>query len=48
LENVLVPYQVGELKQLLRDAGFQHAEVFFKWHNFSSILAVKNPSPEGR
>lgn len=47
LENVLVPYQVDELIQLLKDAGFQHADIFFKWHNFTSIIAIKNPSTLG-
>lgn len=41
LENVLVPYKVSELRELLEEAGFKQAEVFFKWHNFASIIAIK-------
>jgi tRNA (cmo5U34)-methyltransferase len=41
LENVLVPYQVNELRELLSKAGFDHVDVFFKWHNFASLIAIK-------
>lgn len=41
LENVLVPYRVEENRELLRAAGFQHTDVFFKWYNFCAIVAVK-------
>jgi tRNA (cmo5U34)-methyltransferase len=41
LENVLVPYRMEENRELLRGAGFQHVDVFFKWYNFCGILAVK-------
>lgn len=41
LENVLIPYKVGELRELLSEAGFAQAEVFFKWNNFSSLIAIK-------
>jgi tRNA (cmo5U34)-methyltransferase len=41
LENVLVPYRVGENEALLRHAGFQSVELFFKWYNFCGIIAVK-------
>jgi tRNA (cmo5U34)-methyltransferase len=27
---------------LLRDTGFAHCEVFFKWYNFSGLIAYKN------
>ena len=41
LENVLVPYKLSEDVTLLRDSGFSHTEVFFKWYNFSGIIAIK-------
>jgi tRNA (cmo5U34)-methyltransferase len=41
LENVLVPYRVEENMALLRDAGFQHVEEFFRWYNFCGLIAVK-------
>jgi tRNA (cmo5U34)-methyltransferase len=41
LENVLIPYKLSEDITLLRDRGFAHCEVFFKWYNFAGILAVK-------
>jgi tRNA (cmo5U34)-methyltransferase len=41
LENVLIPYRLEENRQMLRDAGFRHPEVFFKWYNFAGLLAVK-------
>jgi len=41
LENVLVPYKLSENITLLRDQGFAHCEVFFKWYNFSGLIATK-------
>jgi tRNA (cmo5U34)-methyltransferase len=41
LENVLVPYKLSENIALLRDSGFAHCEVFFKWYNFVGIIATK-------
>lgn len=41
LENVLVPYRFEENRALLKDAGFSAVEEFFRWYNFSGILAVK-------
>lgn len=41
LENVLVPYKIGEHKTLLSECGFGHTEIFFKWHNFTSFIALK-------
>ncbi|MEQ1677779.1 MAG: carboxy-S-adenosyl-L-methionine synthase CmoA [Chitinophagaceae bacterium] len=41
LENVLVPYKLSENITLLRDKGFNHCEVFFKWYNFAGLVAVK-------
>ena len=42
LENVLIPYKLSENITLLRDSGFQHCEVFFKWYNFTGIIAKKS------
>ena len=41
LENVLIPYKLSENITMLRDAGFQQFEVFFKWYNFAGIIAKK-------
>ncbi|WP_349433437.1 carboxy-S-adenosyl-L-methionine synthase CmoA [Pararhizobium sp. A13] len=41
LENVLIPYRLEENIQLLRETGFKHVEVFFRWYNFCGIIAVK-------
>lgn len=41
LENVLIPYKLSENITLLRDAGFQTCEVFFKWYNFTGLIAKK-------
>jgi tRNA (cmo5U34)-methyltransferase len=41
LENILVPYRLEENKQLLREQGFRHVDVFFKWYNFCAIIATK-------
>jgi tRNA (cmo5U34)-methyltransferase len=41
LENVLVPYKLSENITLLRDHGFAHCEVFFKWYNFAGLIAIK-------
>jgi tRNA (cmo5U34)-methyltransferase len=42
LENVLIPYKLSENIHMLRDAGFAHCEVFFKWYNFTGLIATKN------
>jgi tRNA (cmo5U34)-methyltransferase len=42
LENVLIPYKLSENLLMLREAGFSHTEIFFKWYNFTGIIAVKN------
>ncbi|MBC7904896.1 MAG: carboxy-S-adenosyl-L-methionine synthase CmoA [Gemmatimonadaceae bacterium] len=44
LENVLIPYKLSENISLLRDVGFAHCEVFFKWYNFSALIATKPPT----
>lgn len=41
LENVLIPYKLSENITLLRDVGFHHCEVFFKWYNFTGLIATK-------
>lgn len=41
LENVLIPYKLSENILLLKEAGFGHCEVFFKWYNFAGIIAEK-------
>lgn len=41
LENVLIPYKLSENITLLRNAGFAHCEVFFKWYNFAGFIAKK-------
>lgn len=43
LENVLIPYKLSENVTLLRDAGFEHVEIFFKWYNFAGFIAKKAP-----
>lgn len=41
LENILIPYKLSENIALLRDTGFAQCEVFFKWYNFSGLVAAK-------
>jgi tRNA (cmo5U34)-methyltransferase len=41
LENVLIPYRLEENKELLKNQGFRHVDVFWKWYNFCGILAMK-------
>ncbi len=41
LENVLVPYRPKENEQLLLRSGFKEVDVFFKWYNFSGMIARK-------
>jgi tRNA (cmo5U34)-methyltransferase len=41
LENVLIPYRPEENRELLAAAGFHHVEEFFRWYNFSGLIAVK-------
>lgn len=41
LENVLIPYQFEENRELLLRNGFRDVEVFFRWYNFCGIVAVK-------
>ena len=41
LENVLVPFSVEENMELLKQAGFNRVEIFCKWFNFASFVAIK-------
>lgn len=41
LENVMVPYTLAENQRLLRDAGFHPVEVFCRWFNFVTLVALK-------
>lgn len=41
LENVLIPYKLSENLLLLKEAGFIYCETFFKWYNFSGMIAYK-------
>ena len=41
LENVLIPFSLEENVALLREAGFTEIEPFFKWFNFTAIVALK-------
>ena len=41
LENVLIPYRLKENQEMLEHAVFHCVEVFFKWYNFTGIVAVK-------
>lgn len=41
LENVLVPFSLNENIALLQKAGFEEIDIFFKWFNFTSIIALK-------
>lgn len=42
LENVLIPFTLSENVQMLTRAGFDRYEVFFKWFNFTGIVAQKH------
>ncbi|CAM2065896.1 carboxy-S-adenosyl-L-methionine synthase CmoA [Sulfidibacter corallicola] len=42
LENVLVPYKVSEQRELLQRCGFREVEIFFKWNNFASFVAIRS------
>jgi tRNA (cmo5U34)-methyltransferase len=41
LENVLIPFTPEENINLLKASGFQEAEMFFRWINFASFVALK-------
>ena len=41
LENVLIPYHLEENRELLLRAGYSKFQLFFRWYNFSGMIAVK-------
>ena len=41
LENILIPFSLKENIALLQEAGFEEIEPFFKWFNFTAIVALK-------
>ena len=41
LENVLIPYTQEENIEMLKNAGFKHIEIIFRWCNFATFLAIK-------
>ena len=41
LENVLVPYKLLENREMLLRSGFRYCDIFFKWYNFTGMIAVK-------
>jgi tRNA (cmo5U34)-methyltransferase len=41
LENVLVPYKIQENIDLLQRNGFASADLFLRWYNFASFIALK-------
>jgi len=41
LENILIPFSLQENIALLQDAGFEEIETFFKWFNFTALVALK-------
>jgi len=41
LENVLIPYKLSENTHMLQEVGFRNTEIFFKWYNFSGLIAQK-------
>lgn len=41
LENVLIPFTPEENSRLLEESGFQEVEMFFRWINFASFVAMK-------
>jgi len=41
LENVLIPYKLLENRELFLRCGFRYCDVFFKWYNFTGMIALK-------
>lgn len=41
LENVLIPYRIEENRELLIKCGYRHVQEFFRWYNFTGMIAVK-------
>ena len=42
LENILIPYHESENKALLARNGFSRMETFFRWYNFSGLIALRD------
>ncbi len=47
LENVLIPFSVQENIDMLTDNGFGSVEIFFRWINFVSFIALKEEEADG-
>ena len=41
LENVLIPYSEEENIRMVKNCGFSHCEVVFRWANFATFVATK-------
>ena len=41
LKKILLPYSIEKNRALLKNAGFKEIDIFFKWNNFVSFLAIK-------
>lgn len=41
LENILIPYHIDENQTLLLSNGFKACDTFFRWYNFTGIVAIK-------
>ena len=41
LENILIPYRIGENLELLKRNGFHITDVFFRWYNFAGFIGIK-------
>lgn len=41
LENVLIPFSIGENTTILENSGFKSVHTYFQWFNFASFIAVK-------
>ena len=43
LNGVLRPLSLTENQSLLKEAGFEKQDLFFRWYNFAGIIAIKSP-----
>lgn len=41
LENVLIPYRAEENRELLLSEGFRCCDEYFRWYNFTGLVAIK-------
>ncbi|RAP33124.1 tRNA (cmo5U34)-methyltransferase, partial [Candidatus Marinamargulisbacteria bacterium SCGC AAA071-K20] len=41
LVGILTPYTYDENVDLLKGSGFESVESFFRWYNFTGLLAIK-------